>query len=63
MRKLIRTCVGALRGVSRAKFSDSLDVLGIGCLVGAAYWWLPVVGLVATGVALLFFGWVTHESD
>lgn len=64
MHKLIHTCVGALRGVSRAKLSDVLDVLGIGCLVGAAWWWIPVVGLVATGVALMFLGWVTHiEPD
>lgn len=63
MRNHIRTCVGAIRTAVRANLSDSLDVLGIGCLVGAAWWWLPIVGLVATGVALMFFGWVTHESS
>lgn len=63
MRKLIRTCVAGLRGVPRGRWSDVLDMLGIGCLVGAAWWWVPVVGLVATGVALMFFGWVSHESD
>jgi hypothetical protein len=63
MWKHIRTCVCGLRKVPLGRVSDALDVLGIGCLVGAAYWWLPIVGLVATGVALLFFGWVTHESD
>lgn len=63
MRKLIHTCVGALRSVPRGRWSDALDVLGIGCLVGAAWWFIPVVGLVATGVALLFFGWSTHEPD
>lgn len=63
MRKLIHTCVGALRGAPRGRWSDALDIAGIGCLVGAAWWWIPVVGLVATGVALLFFGWSTHEPD
>jgi len=63
MRKQLLTWGVALKRAARAKFSDACDVVGIGCLVGAAWWWIPVVGLVATGVALLFIGWVTHESS
>jgi hypothetical protein len=42
--------------------SDVVEVAGIGCLVGAAWWWLPLVGLVATGMALLFVGWVIDDE-
>jgi hypothetical protein len=42
--------------------SDAVEVAGIGCLVGAAWWWLPVFGLVATGLALLFVGWVIDDE-
>lgn len=45
--------------IPRRTSSDLLDVAGLGCLVGAAWWWQPIVGLVATGVALLVVGWVT----
>lgn len=38
--------------------SDLVDLAGIGCLVGAAWWWFPIVGLVVTGLALLLIGWV-----
>jgi hypothetical protein len=38
-----------------------MDVAGLGCLVGAAWWWLPIVGLVALGVALLYIGWAVDQ--
>jgi hypothetical protein len=45
----------------RRTFTDLMDVAGIGCLVGAAWWWQPLVGLVATGVALLAASWAVGE--
>ena len=45
----------------RRTLTDVLDLSGIGCLVGAAWWWEPVIGLVALGVALLFVGWAVGE--
>lgn len=48
--------------VRRGPLSDVVEVAGIGCLVGAAWWWLPLVGLVATGIALLFTGWVIDDE-
>jgi hypothetical protein len=41
--------------------SDCIDVLGLGCLNAAAYWWHPIVGLVATGIILCFVGWVMDQ--
>lgn len=41
--------------------SDALEVAGIGCLVGAAWWWVPIVGLVALGVALIVIAWEVHR--
>lgn len=41
----------------RSAISDLVDVTGLGCLVGAAWWWQPIVGLVALGGALLLAGW------
>jgi hypothetical protein len=38
--------------------SDVVEVAGLGCLDGAAWWWHPIVGLVVTGLILLFVGWV-----
>jgi hypothetical protein len=35
-----------------------VEVAGLGCLDGAAWWWHPIVGLVVTGLILLFVGWV-----
>lgn len=43
-----------------SKGSDLYELGGIGCLVGAAFWWIPIFGLVALGVALIYLGWVTH---
>lgn len=36
--------------------SDVVEVAGLGCLVGAGWWWVPIVGLVATGLVLLLIG-------
>lgn len=47
--------------VPRSALSDAVDVAGLSCLVGAAWWWIPIVGLVVTGLALLLIGWVVGE--
>ncbi|MFE9372256.1 hypothetical protein ACFYM2_21150 [Streptomyces sp. NPDC006711] len=50
--------------VPRSSVSDVVDLAGLGCLVGAAWWWVPVVGLVVTGLVLLLVGWVVgNEPD
>lgn len=41
--------------------SDVVDLAGVGCLVGAAWWWAPIAGLVALGGALLLIGWVLDQ--
>lgn len=46
-----------------AKLSDYFELAGIGCLVAAAFMWLTIVGMVALGAALIYLGWVTHESS
>lgn len=57
-----RQRVSGLRAlIRRSAASDAFDVSGLGCLVGAAWWWHPVVGLVSLGLALLLFGWVTSD--
>ncbi|MCW7941684.1 hypothetical protein AAW14_06480 [Streptomyces hygroscopicus] len=38
--------------------SDLVDLAGLGCLDGAAWWWQPIVGLVVLGLMLLLVGWV-----
>jgi hypothetical protein len=43
-----------------SKGSDWYELAGIGCLVGAAWWWVPIIGLVTLGVALIYLGVVTH---
>jgi hypothetical protein len=50
---------------TRKLFSDVFDVAGIGCLVGAGWAWIPIVGVALLGVALLLVGWVVggNESD
>lgn len=45
----------------RRTLTDVMDVAGIGCLVGAAWWWQPIVGLLALGVALIFVGAVVDR--
>lgn len=57
-----RQRVSGLRArVPRSAAADLFDVGGLGCLVGAAWWWQPVVGLVSLGLALLLTGWVTSD--
>lgn len=46
---------------SRTALSDAVDLAGLGCLVGAAWWWIPIVGLVVMGLALLLIGWVMDQ--
>lgn len=46
-----------------AKWSDAFELAGIGCLVGAVWLWSTDFGLAALGVALIYLGWVTHESS
>jgi hypothetical protein len=45
----------------RRTLTDVLDLSGIGCLVGATWWWQPILGLAALGAALLFIGWAVGE--
>ena len=47
--------------IPRSATSDAFDVSGLGCLVGAAFWWAPIAGLVSLGLALLLAGWVTSD--
>lgn len=44
----------------RRAISSAVEVMGLGCLVGAAWWWVPILGLVALGLALLLIGQVTN---
>lgn len=48
--------------VPRSAASDAIDLAGLGCLVGAAWWWVPIVGLVVTGLVLLLIGWVVGRE-
>lgn len=45
----------------RRTLTDVMDVTGLGCLVGATWWWQPIVGLAVLGLALLVVGWVVGE--
>ncbi|MER6064837.1 hypothetical protein ABT167_27420 [Streptomyces sp. NPDC001792] len=45
----------------RRTLTDVTDVVGVGCLVGAAWWWQPILGLIATGVAIIGIGWVVDR--
>lgn len=47
-----------LRRPGPRTLSDAVEVAGLGCLDGAAWWWQPIVGLVVLGLALLLVGWV-----
>jgi hypothetical protein len=42
----------------RRLVSDLVDVAGLGCLDGAAWWIHPIAGLITLGGMLLFVGWV-----
>ncbi|MFI2184609.1 hypothetical protein [Streptomyces sioyaensis] len=46
---------------SRGVVSDTAELIGLGCLDGAAWWWQPVVGLVVLGLVLLLIGWVVDQ--
>lgn len=63
--KHLLTLVGAKARVPLhkrlAQCSDVFELAGIGCLVGAVWWWNPIIGLLSLGVALIYLGWVTHE--
>ncbi|SFF11587.1 hypothetical protein SAMN05216251_108224 [Actinacidiphila alni] len=41
--------------------SDLVDLAGLGCLDGAAWWIHPVAGLAVLGGLLLFIGWVIDQ--
>ncbi|MCH0555807.1 hypothetical protein [Streptomyces sp. MUM 16J] len=45
----------------RRMLTDITDVAGIGCLVGAAWWWQPILGLIVTGVAIIGIGWAVDR--
>lgn len=45
-----------------SKGSDLYELAGVGCLVAASFWWLPIFGLFSLGVSLIWLSWVTHES-
>ena len=40
---------------------SAVQISGLGCLNGAAYWWHPIAGLVVSGLMLCFVGWVIDE--
>ncbi|MFJ8437666.1 hypothetical protein [Kitasatospora griseola] len=42
----------------RTAVSDAIDLAGLACLDGAAWWLHPVAGLAAAGAMLLLVGWV-----
>jgi hypothetical protein len=41
--------------------TDLVDVAGLGCLDGAAWWLHPIAGLITLGVMLLAVGWVVDR--
>lgn len=41
--------------------TDLVDVAGLGCLDGAAWWLHPIAGLITLGVMLLFVGWAVDR--
>jgi hypothetical protein len=45
----------------RRALTDLIDVAGLGCLVSAAWWWQPIIGLAALGLVLLFIGWAVDQ--
>lgn len=42
--------------------SDLVDLAGLGCLDGAAWWIHPVAGLIVLGLVLLLVGWVIDRE-
>ncbi|MFF1702600.1 hypothetical protein [Streptomyces sp. NPDC058252] len=45
----------------RRMLTDAMDVAGLGCLVGAAWWWQPIIGLAVLGLVLLYMGWAVDQ--
>lgn len=45
----------------RRTVTDLVDVAGLGCLDGAAWWLHPIAGLAVLGVMLLYVGWVMDQ--
>lgn len=43
-----------------SKCSDLFELAGLGCLVGAAWWLFPVLGLFTLACVFIYLGWVTH---
>jgi hypothetical protein len=52
-----------LRRVTASGWSvtDAIDLAGLACLDGAAWWFRPIVGLIGLGAALLFVGWAVDR--
>jgi len=48
--------------LDRRRASDLVELAGLGCLDGAAWWWQPIVGLVVLGLILLLVGWVIDDE-
>jgi fatty acid desaturase len=46
----------------RRTVSDAVELAGLGCLDGAAWWWQPIVGLLVLGGLLVFVGWVIGDE-
>jgi hypothetical protein len=67
MRERAKKLLRAVRAIPLhqrlSKVSDFSELAGIGCVVGAVWWWLPILGLASLGVALFYIGWVTHEPS
>lgn len=56
LKRILRT--SAASGWS---FTDVIEVAGLGCLDGAAWWIHPIAGLTVLGAALLFVGWAVDR--
>lgn len=41
--------------------SDLVDLAGLGCLDGAAWWIHPIAGLAVAGAMLLLVGWAVDR--
>jgi len=67
VQKFLRACAKAAKAARSvpldarlAKLSDVFELAGIGCGVGAVWWWHAILGLLSLGCALFYLGWVTH---
>lgn len=45
----------------RRLVTDLVDVAGLGCIDGAAWWIHPIAGLAVLGAMLLYVGWVMDQ--